>query len=407
MAGMRLGLVAAMMLGLSLMACGSSDDGGGGSGGAGGSGATAGSGGSSGSSGSGGVAGGGGGAGSGGVAGGGSGGSAGTGGASGVPAVRFIGRTDASQAGQTRFAWSGSGVAFRFSGTDAAVEMDDPAHFFTLLVDGKLQPVLATASGKNKYTVAQGLPSGEHEVWLFRRTEASYGPTRFYGVDLGAGTLLAPPAAAARKIEIIGDSITCGYGNEGADQYCNFSADTENHYLTYGAIAARDLGADLVTVAWSGKGVIYNYGDDKTDPLPSLYDRAIPTDSASAWDFSWQPDVVVINLGTNDFSTGGDPTDAEFTGAYQAFLAHLRGKYAQARIVALIPTLLSGSDLTTAKSYIEKAVAARKAAGDAKVSALTLSFTQDGWGCDWHPSLKTHASMGAALSTELKALMGW
>ena len=395
-------------VGFGLLACGSSDDDGGGSASTGGSGGGGGSGALGGSGGSGALAGSGGSAGSGGGGAlGGAGGAAGTGGTPGVPSVRFLGRTDAGQAGATRFAWSGSGVAFRFSGTEASVEMDDPAHFFTLLVDGKVQPTLATTSGQKKYALAQGLLAGEHEVRLYRRTEASYGPTRFYGVDLGSGTLLAPPAPATRKIEVIGDSITCGYGNEGADQNCNFSADTENHYLTYGAIAARDLGADLVTVAWSGKGVIYNYGDDKQDPLPSLYDRAIPTDAGSTWDFSWQPDVVVINLGTNDFSTGGDPSDAEFTGAYQKFLAHLRDKYPAARIVALIPTLLSGADLTAAKTYIEKAVALRKTAGDAKVSAVVLSFTQDGWGCDWHPSLKTHASMGAALGGELKKLMGW
>lgn len=399
------------------VACGSSDDSGGTGGGAGlggsGNGGSSGSGGSgaggSGAASGGGVGAAGGVSGSGGAAGGGGGlgGGAGVGGTTGTPAVRFIGRTDTSQAGVTRFAWSGSGIAFRFSGTDASVELDDPAHFFTLLVDGNEQPRLATTAGQKKYVVAQGLAQAEHEVWLFRRTEASYGATKFYGVDLGAGTLLPPPPEATKKIEVIGDSISCGYGNEGADQYCNFSADTENHYLTYGAVAARSFGADLVTVAWSGKGVIFNYGTNKTDPLPALYDRAIPTSATSVWDFSWQPDAVVVNLGTNDFSTGGDPTDAEFTGAYQDFLKHLRDKYPNAELVALVPTLLSGTDLSTAKAYIEKAVGQRKSAGDTKVVAVTLSFTQDGWGCDWHPSAKTHASMGAALTAELKQLLGW
>lgn len=400
--------VLVMALSFGLAACGS--DGEGGSPGSGGSasGGSSGAGGTSagGSAGAGGGAGGA--SGSGGVAGGGgAAGAAGSGGSTGIPSVRFVGRSDEKSAGVTRFAWSGSGVAFRFNGTEASVEMDDPAHYFTVVVDGAEKPRLATSSGQKKYVVAQGLPSGDHEVWLLRLTEASYGPTRFYGVDLAGGTLLAPPPEAKRKLEVIGDSITCGYGNEGADQYCNFSADTENHYLTYGAIAARDLDADLVTVAWSGKGVVYNYGDDKTNPLPSLYDRAIPTDAQSTWGFAWQPDVVVVNLGTNDFSTGGDPTDAEFTGAYQTFLAHLRDKYPNAELIALIPTLLSGADLATAKSYIEKAVAARKSAGDGKVVAVTLAFTQTGWGCDWHPSAKTHESMGAALSAELKKLMGW
>jgi len=391
-----------------LTACSSDDGGGGGgkggtggtsTGGSGGSGGS--TGGSSGSGGSGGVGA------SGGAGGTSAGGSGGSGGSSGTPAVAFIGRIDQSQPGVTRFAWSGGGIVFRFSGTAASVTLDDHGGYFTVVVDGAVQTPLVTAAGKQTYAVAQGLTAGEHEVRLYRRTEASFGSSDFYGVDLGTGTLLAPPAPAAHRIEIIGDSITCGYGNEGKDQNCNFSADTENHYLTYGAIAARSLNADLSTVAWSGKGVIFNYGDDKTDPLPSLYDRTVPTESASQWDFSWQPEAIVINLGTNDFSTAGDPSETEFVGSYQTFLAHLRDKNPNATIVALIPTLLSGNDLTTAQTYIEKAVAARKTAGDTKVVSLALSFTQTGWGCDYHPSLKTHESMGAALTAELKKLMGW
>jgi len=337
------------------------------------------------------------------------GGAAGNGGSAGsaAPGVRFVGRTDQSETGFVKLAWSGSGILFRFDGTDASVTMDDAGKFFTVLVDGALQPNLATTSGEKTYAVASGLTPGQHEVRLYRRTEAMFGVTKFVGVDLGTGTLLAPPPPASRKLEVIGDSITCGYGNEGADQNCNFSADTENHYETYAAIAARNVNADLITVAWSGKGVIYNYGNDKVDPLPALYDRTLPADPSSQWDFSYQPDVVIINLGTNDFSTDGDPSESEFVGAYQAFLEHLRAKYPSAYLLCMVPTLLSGTDLSTAQSYIDKAVQARKSAGDSAIESWAMSFTQTGWGCDWHPSLATHASMGAALTTKLKALKGW
>jgi len=346
---------------------------------------------------------------------GGAGGSAGSGGAAaggggGMPAapgIRFIGRTDTSQPGVTRFAWSGSGVAFRFSGTEASLRMDDAGRFFTVLVDGVEQPALATQAGERSYPVASDLAPGDHEVFLYRRTEASFGNTTFTDVELGSGTLLPPPSAPSRRIEIIGDSITCGYGNLGADQFCNFSAATEDHYQTYGAIAARNVDAELTTVAWSGKGVIYNYGDDKNDPLPALYDRTLPSDPQLVWNFSWQPDTVVINLGTNDFSTDDDPSEPVFTAAYEAFLAQLRDKYPDAFILCLVPTLLSGNDLTTADAYIRTAVAARNTAGDANVEVHAMSFQQSGWGCDFHPSLATHASMGEALTQKLKSSLGW
>jgi lysophospholipase L1-like esterase len=255
--------------------------------------------------------------------------------------------------------------------------------------------------------VASGLSDDTHQVELYRRTEALFGDTRVLGVELGGGALLPPPAAATRRIEIVGDSITCGYGNEGADQYCNFSADTENHHLTYGAIAARNLGAELSTVAWSGKGIVYNYDTDTWEPMPELYDRTLPGDETSSWDFSWQPDVIVIHLGTNDFSTDGDPTPALFTGAYESFLAFVREKNPAAHIIAMVPTLLSGTDLSSAESAIQAAVQARNAAGDADVEAWSMTIVSEGWGCDWHPSLQTHASMGAALTAKLESAMGW
>jgi lysophospholipase L1-like esterase len=322
--------------------------------------------------------------------------------------VRFVGRPDLREDGVVRLAWSGSGILFRFSGTSAAVRMDDPAGFYTRIVDGVEQPELQTTPGERSYAIAGGLADGEHEVELYRKTEALFGVTRFYDVDLAGGELLAPPAPKNRKLELIGDSITCGYGNEGSEATCPFEAETENHWLTYGAITARELDAELVTVAWSGKGIVYNYGDDKNEPLPALYSRALPDDPQSEWDFAlWQPDVVVINLGTNDFSTEDDPTQPVFEAAYRTFLETLRAKYPDAWIVCLVPTLLGGTDVTTAEDYITNVVDGRVGAGDGRVVVRALEFTSDGAGCDYHPSLATHASMSVALTSELRDLVAW
>lgn len=327
---------------------------------------------------------------------------------SGEPAVRFVGRPDHRESGVVRLAWSGSGILFRFAGTSAAVRMDDPAGFYTRVVDGVEQPELQTTPGERSYAIAGGLPDGEHEVELYRRTEASFGVTRFYDVDLADGELLAPAPPKSRKLELIGDSITVGYGNEGTMADCPFEAATENHWLTYGALSARELDAELVTIAWSGKGIVYNYGDDKNEPLPAIYSRALPGDGQSQWDFAlWQPDVVAINLGTNDFSTDDDPPQPVFEGAYQAFLETLREKYPDAWILCLVPTLLGGDEQGTAEAYITTAVDARAAAGDDRVVMRALEFTSDGAGCDYHPSLATHANMSIALTAELRDLVGW
>jgi len=318
------------------------------------------------------------------------------------PAIRYVGRHDASDPGHVRMGWSGVGAVFRFTGTDASVRLDDKGRYFTVVVDGAVQATLATSPGEQSYPLAQGLPAGEHTIELYRRTEGSFGPTVLLGVDL-EGELLAPPPVQ-RRIEIVGDSITCGYGNEGAAP-CKFSAETENHYLTYGAVAARALGAELSTVAWSGKGVVNNYGDDVFEPLPTIYDRLLASDAAP-WDFSWQPDAVVINLGTNDFSTGNDPPEGVFVPAYVGFLEHLRAVYPDAFILAIAPTLF-GAEVQLVAGYLQSAVEQRHADGDAAVAFADVNVEWIGSGCDGHPTVATHAAMGAKLAETLQAQMGW
>jgi len=326
--------------------------------------------------------------------------------APGTPGVRFVGRFDKTNPAQPKFSWSGSGIIAQFSGTSAGIKLAGGQQY-TVLVDGMLRPKLIPTSGTSP--IASGLAAGPHTVEVYRRTEANQGDSQFLGFDFGTGVLLAPPPTPDRRIEVIGDSITCGYGNEGADMNCPFTPDTENHYLTYEALAARTLGADLITIAWSGKGVVCNYGDDPTscvDPFPPFYDRTLGDQATSQWDFSWQPQVVVINLGTNDFSTAVDPTEAQFSAGYKSFLQHIRSKYPGALILCTVAPLLSGNDLATSKSYISKTV---MGLADPKIKTFDMAAVDpaDGFGCDWHPSLKTHQKMAVELTARLRSELGW
>ncbi len=320
----------------------------------------------------------------------------------GEPAIHYVGRHDDSDPAHVRMGWSGVGAVLRFTGTGASVRLDDKAKYFTVVVDGALQPTLATTPGEQLYPLAQGLPDGEHTIELYRRTEGNFGPTVIAGFEL-EGELLAPPPVS-RRIEIVGDSITCGYGNEGVSP-CSFSPETENHYLTYGAVAARALGAELSTVAWSGKGVVYNYDDNKTDPMPSIYDRLLAVDGAP-WSFAWQPDAVVINLGTNDFSTDDDPPEGVFVPAYVEFLEHIRSLYPDAFILVVSPSLW-GAEADLVDGYLQSVVDQRNADGDLEVAFKNINVEWIGSGCDGHPSVATHAGMAANLTEALKTELGW
>jgi len=294
----------------------------------------------------------------------------------------------------------------RFNGTTVSVDLAGGQEY-TVVVDGTVRPKLTATVGKNE--LAKGLAPGEHTVELYRRTEASEGESEIRGFDFGGGTLLAPPPVT-RRLEFIGDSITCGYGNEGADATCKFMRETENHYLTYAALTARELKAELSTVAWSGKGVVCNWGDDAascTNPFPIYYDRILPNRADSAWDYSrFQPDAVVINLGTNDLSTESDPDEATFEAAYKALLQRVRKNYPSAHILCTNGPLLNGTDLVNVRRYIQESVASL---ADPKISTFEIAAQDgsDGYGCDWHPSLERHKKMATVVTAALKTALGW
>jgi lysophospholipase L1-like esterase len=323
--------------------------------------------------------------------------------------VRIFGRHDGCTEGAIRQAWSGTGFIARFEGTGLSFVQSGSSIQYTVLVDGELKPNLVTQSGQHAYVVATGLPTGEHTVEIYRRGEASFGVTTLLSVEVEGGQLLDPPSRSERSIEVFGDSITCGYGNEGELASCPFSADTENHYLTYAAIMARSFDAELSTVAWSGKGVVINYGGDMSTTLPQMAERAVPSSSTSVWDFSVapEPDLVIINLGTNDFSTENDPSDADFVSGYGALLRTIRSRYPKAFILCTVGPLLSGSDLAKARSGIEAAVNQRKDEGDQAIMAYAMQTGNPSPGCDWHPSLATHEAMADELGSVIADELGW
>jgi lysophospholipase L1-like esterase len=322
--------------------------------------------------------------------------------------IHYIGRFDTHEAAGPRCAWSNSSVALKFAGTALDAKLADSGeNQWQIVVDGKPIKVLTTKGKGTIYHVVDGLSPGEHAVELVKRTEAFCGNTQFQGFQLSEGGRLLEPAIAKHRIEIIGDSISCGYGNEGKSETEHFSPSTENAYLTYGAIAARELGAECAIVAWSGRKM----WPDNT--MPAIYDLALPQDKNSTWNFKkWTPQVVLINLATNDFGKE-IPEEKGWTEAYEAFLARVRKNYPDAEIYVASGSMMGDWDaskpLTRLKKYLAKIVADRKAAGDAKVHELDFAQQdrQNGLGSDWHPSIKTHEIMANKLVATLKHDLGW
>jgi lysophospholipase L1-like esterase len=320
--------------------------------------------------------------------------------------VKLVGRFDTSDPNALRFAWPGSTISARFKGTAISARLkDDGRNLFQVIVDGEPKTILKTDHTKESYTLAEGLPDGVHDVAIYKRTEAKVGEVSFLGFDV-QGTMLPPPPPADRRIELIGDSITAGYGNEGPGAVCTFNPAEENQYLTYGALAARALNAEHVTVAWSGKTI-----GEMTD----YWERTLPNRPESLWDFkAWTPQLVVMNIGTNNFATY-DPGETRYVRIYSNLFDRVRKAYPQAFIMCLLGPMLTDvypegkKNLTLARKYMKATMEKIKATGETNFEYVELPEQRhsDGLGCGFHPSLKTHKLMADRVVAVAKERLGW
>ena len=321
--------------------------------------------------------------------------------------LHFIGRFDFSAGPTTPWlAWPGTEIVARFRGTSISVRLDDGgANFFDAWVDGAPQPVIDTTSGPADYTIASGLTDDEHTVRIARATESFLGRTRFLGFP--GATLIPSAPPYAHLIEFIGDSITCGVGVLGVGPGCPFSPDTESEPDAYGALAAQTLGAGHVAIAYAGHGLYRNYDLTTDTVLPVLFERRLAESPGDPWDFSYTPDVVVVNLGTNDFGMG-DP-GMPFVDACDAFVMQLRGHYPGAAILLTTSPMLGGAPHDAQRGYLSQVIASAAARSDTRVSMVDFDpqSPTDGLGCDYHPSATTHRNMAALLVTAIRGVTGW
>jgi lysophospholipase L1-like esterase len=338
------------------------------------------------------------------------------------PNIFYMGRIDCQAAGPA-FAFPAASVRLRFEGDALDLRLRDSGtgtaqstNYYDVSIDGAAPTRLEMAAGDNVYPLARDLGAGEHSAVIVKRVESNgnSGRGQVLGFRVREGAKLLPVAARPLRLEFVGDSITCGYGNEVSttmpDQF-HYTTQNSNANLAYGALVASQLDAEYVAVAISGRGAYRNYADGAGSVMPVAYDLTLPDDStAPAWDFArYSPDVVVVNLGTNDFSPPG-PDHEAFKTAYSAFLTKIRSHYPTALLLAVVGPMLNDGfppgvmAWTTIQADVSGVVEALRAAGDDNVHYLALSPQSAPYGEDYHPTLATHQSMADAVAAEITRL---
>jgi lysophospholipase L1-like esterase len=326
--------------------------------------------------------------------------------------IRYTGRFDTSDPARPAFDWPAVTIEAAFEGTSLAVLLQDGKNLYNVYVDG--QPtILVTHPGQERYVLAEGLRDGEHRVRLTKRTETFYGTPVFLGFELDAGRgLLALPPTSGRRIEFIGDSITAGYGSEGQSPTCVFSPATENVELTYAAQTAADLDAEYTVIAVSGVGIVRNYnteGKMSAGTMLTYYEGTTADTNTASWNFSnWVPNAVVINLGTNDFSTAPHPAGEVFLQGYTQLIVKVRNRYPQAHIFAVAGPIMVDPAEATIRSVVTQM---REVLGDERVHFVkienSLELSGVDYGCDWHPNASGHRKIAGQLTPIIAGTMGW
>lgn len=319
-------------------------------------------------------------------------------------AIVYTGRFDFSDSEKPVFMYSGCAVKAAFTGTSITMKLQDDSlkNWFTVKLDDSIY-VFASNKKDRIYKLGNNLANKKHIIEISRRTEWHAGNTVFLGFEIDHGCKLLPLQKSSRIIEFIGDSYTCGYGNEGKSNEEHFKYETENNYLSYGAITARELNAAYTAVCRSGIGMLQAYGGDKSFVQPKLYDEVVAK-SKAVWDYkSNQAAVVVIALGANDFSK---PLDSvEFINTYVQFVQKIRNQYPLAKIICVSGPASPGEEAAKFHTHIT-AVTDRFKSTDKNVYFFEfIPFIPHG--SDWHPNVKEHQQMAKELTAFIKKITSW
>lgn len=344
--------------------------------------------------------------------------------------VQLIGRTFTSE-GARWCGLSGSGVAFRFTGTRLSL---------TLMGDNTTQGFATEGWARigvyidNTRVIDMMLEQPHQELVLIdkgERTEAevriiklSECPMSMFGIEsieTDEEGHIEPLPGKLRKIEIIGDSITCGYGVDEKNMEAGFSTASEDVTKSYSYQLAKRLDADYSMVSFSGYGIISGYTDTdvrmEKQCVPLYYESLGYSDATIGadiqpqnikWNFrDYVPDMILINLGTNDDSYCQDHEErqAEFTELYIEFLEQVRRCNPQATILCVIGTMaprIYGAVKTAVEEY-------RRQSGDLKIHEQMLpeQLPEDGNSIDGHPSIRTHEKTTEILAAAISKIMNW
>ena len=365
------------------------------------------------------------------------------------PALRPMGRIDRSTAGHQTWTFPYTQVSFRCTGTSVGIRLVnhwgygdatigaivdgmqvkarvpiDASHDAVSMENGypsRVQPADESQQDRRPadVTIVGDLPDIEHEVTIFKRQDEGCNRFDVYGILLDDGAKLMPTTAPLpeRRIEVYGDSVTCGERCEAACYVGKADPEVDlspysNAWYSYAAITARNLGAQAHLVAQGGASLLDGIGWFHAPDyigMESIWDKSVyntQLGGTTPWDFAqYTPHVVMVALGQNDAHPRdfmADDYDGEeakhWRDRYVDFVHALRGKYPHALIVLATTLLIHDPAWDRA---IEEVCQRVNAEGDDRVKHFL--YSRNGSATPGHPRVAEQEEMAAELTTYLES----
>lgn len=323
------------------------------------------------------------------------------------PRIQYTGRIDFTNPKLPRFWQPGVYISIRFSGNYCEIIINDEVlwgknhNYLEIVVDG-VEKRIQTGSAHDTIVVASGLAEGIHTLQVVKNTEANIGYLELAGIR--CKKLLRPDHKPFRKMECIGNSITCGTGSDMSVIPCGRGAwqDQHNAYLSYGAVTARELKAQYHLSAVSGIGLMHSCCNMNII-MPAVFDKISMRNDTIRWNFGrYQPDVVTVCLGQND----GIQDSAAFCNNYIFFLNSLRSYYPRATFILLSSPMADEKLRGFMQSSITAVIKKLQSAGEKKLFSYFFN-RQYSHGCDGHPDINEHRLIAGELTSCIKRIMKW
>ncbi|MFA6075624.1 MAG: GDSL-type esterase/lipase family protein [Negativicutes bacterium] len=324
--------------------------------------------------------------------------------------INYFGRWDFSRPGVARIGWGSAYIKVRFTGNSLSIKLiDAPDNWWQFSVDGA--PFEKFQAKAPVIELEAGLSDGEHDLFLFRRTEGGLGISQFGGLILAnGGQVLEHDFSKNRCIEFVGNSIVCGFRNAGQDW------DDEDSYMAFSVQLARLLNADWSCVSISGIGVVHNYDEPWPPSMPHLQDYYAQTykcETEPRWNFTCgQPDVVLVATGTNDFTdVNRKPAAAEFKKGYSELIEVIRLNNPLAKIICTEP--IPGWAGPLCRDWISELVKYYNVNGDNDVHYLAVNvpepllLDEHYVGDGTHPNILGGAIIAGYLKEKIANIVGW